>query len=509
MLLRIGSTRSMERYQRSVSLLFLHQDRRNTTGGGCFGEGRPRLWSSQPRSIPPPTTETTTRINPNHHQNDAAAPRPVEEVRHHHHTLQQLRQQASRKLDGSTAQTKLWRYYIRVVCDSVWAGLLLEQQHGRRRDDKEEQESFRTTAAGKHLETALGVGADTGRMPDFSNPAALQEYTLQHFGRVQLLADVLFAPQQQPAWWSARVKELLAVPRHPAPPRPPSRWDGTEDTNAEDAGSRRSRTTVSVASLGGGCGYDFIALAALSDFLHGPVIQTTVYDYEPAWHGIVTDVARILQRSSEPMRVDGRRRSRPPPQHDCGFAGCDITAPLDATVNAALAAVMPMVPIVTCSYVVNENAQQLRQTQFVFFQQVFEEAADGTVFIFTDTTHRLWPDLIDLARQTNQMRLSLPHIRAGKAGWQLVLLKDVTAGFLSSFWSFPSTTGTTSRIPSDHCHRSKGNIHSQGNSKTTRSILSAQEEVLYERFTRDNSTHLARLKRGWHRDAKKVRGAKK
>ena len=494
------------------ALLFDHYTR-NTTGGGCFGEGRHRLWSSHQRSMPPPTTVPTTRINPNHNQIDAAAQRiPVEDVRHHHQKLQQLRQQASRKLYGSTAQTKLWRYYIRVVCDSVRTGLQQQQQQqARRRDNTEEQEASvggtaaaTAAAAGKDLETNLGIGADTGRMPDFSNPAALHAYTQHHFGRVQLLADVLFAPSQQPEWWSARVQELLAVPRH-------AETTTNAEDNDEDAGCRRSRTTVSVASLGGGCGYDFIALAALSDFLHGPVIQTTVYDYEPAWHGLVTDVARSLQRSREPMRVDGPPRSRPPPPHTCGFAGCDITAPLDATVNAALAAVMPSVPMVTCSYVVNENAQPLRQTQFVFFQQIFAAAADGTVFVFTDTTHRLWPDLIDLARQTHQMRVSLPHIRAGKAGWQLVLLKDVTAGSLSSSsWSFPRTTGTTSRIPSDPCHRSNSNTnsHSPGNSKTTRSLLSAQEEVLYERFTRDNSAHLARLERGWHRDAKKVRGAK-
>jgi len=215
-----------------------------------------------------------------------------------------------------------------------------------------------------------------------------------------------------------------------------------------------------------------VAISALSDFLRGPRIQATVYEYEPAWKNIVADVETIVRANcsnndGNTNDVTGQQR-----QHECGFELCDITSALDASTNEAIASVVDSTNIFSCSYVVAENAVKLRQNKFEFFRQLFLEASNGSLFFFTETTHRLWPEFIDLAQRCS-IRFSTRHIRCGKAGWQLVLLKDSAAG-----------------------------------SSNSNSLVSVEERELYERFKRDNIAHLLRLDRGWKRDERKERGVK-
>ena len=401
---------------------------------------------------------------------------------------QDLIEKESLKIYGSLQHTKLRRTYTNVFCDTVRAGLREKIQmryndNGNgANDDNTSAAAAAAAVATKKLEADLGgIGADQGIMPDFSNKEALYGYTLNHFGRVRLTSELVTSKSlSEPDWLSFRVSELLSSSSS-------QRRNNNTDADSDD---------LSIASLGGGGGYDFVAFSALSEFLKGPSIKTTVYEYEPAWKDIVSDIEMVVQDScssnnnnsgSGSASASGQQQPRDHHQHlhKCGFEFGDITSPLDASTNEAIASMVNSTEIFSCSYVIAENAVKLQQNKFEFFRQLFSEAADGSLFFFTETTHRLWPDLIDLASRQDDnnsfMRYTLNRIRHGKSGWQLALLKD------------SSTAGNIS-FSSRSCSKSEE--------------VRAVEKELIERFKRDNIAHQLRIDRGWKRDEKKVRGAK-
>mmetsp|Transcript_23313 Transcript_23313/g.26127 ORF Transcript_23313/g.26127 Transcript_23313/m.26127 type:complete len:416 (-) Transcript_23313:244-1491(-) len=382
--------------------------------------------------------------------------------------VQDLVERASFKIYGSSKHSKLRRHHINVFSEVVRAGL-----REKMRDDNIDDNDFLDTAGTKKLEADLGRGANQGIMPDFSNKKTLRGYTLNHFGRCRLLSDLV--TQTKPDWLSSRVSELFGrnTKKHATiSTGTPVSSPGNDNNFLIHTVSCKRNDDISVASLGGGCGYDFVAISALSDFLRGPRIQATVYEYEPAWKNIVADVETIVRANCSNNDGNTNDVTGPQRQHECGFELCDITSALDASTNEAIASVVDSTNIFSCSYVVAENAVKLRQNKFEFFRQLFLEASNGSLFFFTETTHRLWPEFIDLAQRCS-IRVSTRHIRCGKAGWQLVLLKDSAAG-----------------------------------SSNSNSLISVEERELYERFKRDNIAHLLRLDRGWKRDERKERGVK-
>lgn len=53
--------------------------------------------------------------------------------------------------------------------------------------------------------------------------------------------------------------------------------------------------------------------------------------------------------------------------------------------------------LVICQFVLNENARALRASEFVFLRDMFAVAAVGTAFLFMDVTHRMWPEVAEVA----------------------------------------------------------------------------------------------------------------
>ena len=53
--------------------------------------------------------------------------------------------------------------------------------------------------------------------------------------------------------------------------------------------------------------------------------------------------------------------------------------------------------LVICQFVLNENARALRASKFVFLREMFTVAAVGTAFLFMDVTHRMWPEVAEVA----------------------------------------------------------------------------------------------------------------
>ena len=115
----------------------------------------------------------------------------------------------------------------------------------------------------------------------------------------------------------------------------------------------------------------------------------------------------------------------------------------------------------------------------VQFAELFEAAQEGAVFVFTETTHRLWPEIIDVATtqaKTENGReaaaggfdVAFPRIQRGrgKAGFQLALRK---------------ASGAT---------------------------LGEDVRATCERFRRDNAMHELKISGGYQRQKRKIRGAK-
>ena len=97
-------------------------------------------------------------------------------------------------------------------------------------------------------------------------------------------------------------------------------------------------------------------------------------------------------------------------RHAVSFHGGDVTIPLDAARNAAVAARIGDADVVVTSYVVAENAVALCARDYVFFRNLFREAKDGCLFVFAETTHRLWPEILRAALEEldGPVPLSLP-----------------------------------------------------------------------------------------------------
>ncbi|CAK0896404.1 unnamed protein product, partial [Prorocentrum cordatum] len=219
-----------------------------------------------------------------------------------------------------------------------------------------------TTAAA--LERHLGLAARAGVMANFSDEGARAGYTLKHLpSRTQYVTNTLFRASQSKSWLSETLRSLLV-----------------------------GRLCCQVLSIGGGPGFDFAAAVLLAMWLapmgsHRVTIHACIFDYEPGWAVCADAVSSAVRQ-----KFGQHNRS------SCGFV--DIRKPLAHPSNAPFklaAAGQEGQMLVVASYVVSENARELERTRFAFFEELFASALPGTLFVFIDTTHREWPDLLEAA----------------------------------------------------------------------------------------------------------------
>ena len=333
-------------------------------------------------------------------------------------------------------------------------------------------------------------------MPSFGDGGARAGYALDYFCRVKLLGDVLFGERMM-RWRRQGVEQ-----------QQPSSYLGDTIT---DLLCSPNREVCRIGSLGGGPGFDHVAAVVLAthaaferevrqcidaraaasldlndeedDGLPRieveevlthlaartspsiPRIETTIYEYEAGWDDIIPH----MDRSTQLVLDLGTR-------HSCSFAGCDITVPLSHSANAECLENAQTTDLWICSYCVAENAIRLRAKDYVFFAELFDAAKEGAVFIFTETTHRLWPEIIDVATKTGGSNeniasgfdVAFPRIQRGrgKAGFQLALRKRAGA------------------------------------------TLGEDVQRTCERFRRDNAMHELKISGGYKRQKKKIRGSK-
>jgi hypothetical protein len=223
--------------------------------------------------------------------------------------------------------------------------------------------------------------------------------------------------------------------------------------------SDKQCTSIHIGSLGGGPGYDFVAAALVATYrsqqrqTSPPVLHATIFDYERGWAPLVEKMASAVEHT-----LGGA--------HSCHFTGCDITLPISDPSNAAFLEDEALdTDIWFCSYCVAENAKKLRDGNFVFFRGLFQVAKPGAPFVFTETTHRLWPDFAAIAN--TGFDVAFPQSRGNRQNRQMVLRKRLGA------------------------------------------TMEKKELELCKVFERDNEMHQRRLRNGRERrQVKKIRGAK-
>jgi hypothetical protein len=284
------------------------------------------------------------------------------------------------------------------------------------------------------LSFQLGVAADTGSMPSFEHDGARAGYAADYFCRAQLMADILFSSEC--AFWKEDADRL---------------WS--------------SGTQCNIGSLGGGPGYDFVAAALIATYksqqqrptttLPPPVsLRATIYDYQHGWAPLVEKMASAVEHT-----LGGA--------HSCRFGGCDITLPLSDPTNAACLGAAFDTHVWFCSYCVAENARKLRDGNFIFFRDLFHAAKPGALFVFTETTHRLWPDFAAIIiANTAGFDVAFPKSRGNRQNHQMVLRKRVGA------------------------------------------TLGKKEMEWCKVFERHNEMHERKIRNGRERQLKKIRGAK-
>ena len=217
-----------------------------------------------------------------------------------------------------------------------------------------------------------------------------------------------------------------------------------------------------------GPGYDFVSTvlvavfdSAVSSGWKGISIDATVFDYEEGWSDLVDAMSLSTQLTF------------PENEHKCGWGGrCDITVPLSYRVNSSCQKVANSIDMWICQYCVAENAQKLRRRDYVFFSDLFKIAKEGSLFIFTETTPRLWPDLVDIASELEEISFEIAFVRVsgrGNPAPQMVMRKTTS----------PHKTG-----------------------------LDSTDYKMLHQFRSINEMHERKIKNGFVRQTKKRRGEK-
>jgi len=238
-------------------------------------------------------------------------------------------------------------------------------------------------------------------MPSFEDAGARSGYALEFFGRAanlsNLYVDALNTDFVFPHYWVEAMHETPMLAGHAGMKEEPYR----------------------MVSLGGGPGFDFVAAALASSFSattrekessSAPnKIKATILDYEEGWGDLVKamgiSTSKVLQQ----------------PDFTCEWGGkCDITKPLHHPSNTACLGAISTTHLWTCQYCVAENANLLKESKYVFFRDLFENALDGTIFVITETHPRIWPDFCAL------MEKYCPYMYIGfnNNGRQMLLRKS-------------------------------------------------------------------------------------
>ena len=211
----------------------------------------------------------------------------------------------------------------------------------------------------------------------------------------------------------SRVRSLL-VPLPTTAPTVSANYNDNIDIDDSVTGN-----TVNVISLGGGPGYDHVALTLVAKFLHDiqphrtilrrRCIRTRVFDlFDKDWEPIMKSLSQCLHETLEnddtnndydSINTNGVDDSINMTMHHA-----DLRWGLDNTSNRDLAQALETVDIICIQFCLHENAsfikeyagkddheQQQRQRLRGIMRDIFNEARIGTKVIITDSAKTLFP----------------------------------------------------------------------------------------------------------------------
>ena len=321
------------------------------------------------------------------------------------------------------------------------------------------------------LFSALGTAADEGSMPSFQDPGARSGYFVNKFGSR-----------------STRVADFLAE------------WDiavasGLEESyvNAWQYGAVRffllQSTRPRLLSIGSGPGFDAAGVALLVDSVnidadmnsnelaHSLIsgVDATLLDYENGWFDCIPVLERALNANT-PKDV----------RYQCSFGQSDITKPLchhaNSRVLEELGRSEPV--LVISSYVVAENAAALRDDNFVFFADIAQQAPLGSMLLYIETTHRLWPEILRASfqgvdsdlRARSDLNVTFLRIR-GKRGVAMGLQKVPSPHFHPPHTQEPTERVNGENAESIRMFEEKNRLHESrlARQRNKRASLEAEE----------------------------------
>ncbi|KAE9310746.1 hypothetical protein PF001_g10054 [Phytophthora fragariae] len=230
------------------------------------------------------------------------------------------------------------------------------------------------------LKKGLCLSTNTGQRPSFENVHARSGYIQQKINRCGNLPNLLLTEEL-----SELRSELFRV-------KQPECWN--------------------MALYGGGPGYDALGLVFMREYFRAWDVSfhTTVYDNEPGWVSAID-------------ALDGTLGKMGQCNTSVNFQHCDITFDVHAEENSHVSKTLKSTQLHVFSFVCVENFCLLRDSAYVFLRSLFSQCSAGSYFIFTDSTHRLWPAIFDVANAIapDRFRVWTPFARS--CHYALVLQK--------------------------------------------------------------------------------------
>ncbi|GMF43012.1 unnamed protein product [Phytophthora fragariaefolia] len=221
------------------------------------------------------------------------------------------------------------------------------------------------------LKKGLCLSTNSGQRPSFENEHARSGYIQQKINRCGNLPNLLLTEEL-----SEMRSELFRANQ-------PKCWN--------------------VALYGGGPGYDALGLVFMREYFRAWDVSfhTTVYDNEPGWKYAIDAASQTLEHL-------GQRNA------SLSFQHCDITFDVHAKENSHVLESLKSTQLHVFSFVCVENFCLLRDSAYIFLRSLFAQCTAGSYFLFTDSTHRLWPAIFDVANAIapDRFRVWTPFARS-------------------------------------------------------------------------------------------------
>lgn len=163
-------------------------------------------------------------------------------------------------------------------------------------------------------------------------------------------------------------------------------------------------------------------------------IHATVMDYEEGWGDLVEAMDQstrnlLCHTDNDDGDGDDEEKSVLYPSMSCDWGGkCDITKSIvNDSVNARCLQLLrgdTAAKLWICQYCVAENAELLRDSDYIFLKELVQEMPDGTLLLLTEVVPRLWPEMVRMLKNEGLLETTEVGFLKGYHGKQFLLRKN-------------------------------------------------------------------------------------